>query len=38
MIYFAVENMKLENISDLEKIDNIWKIKKTLPECLNYNE
>ena len=38
VIYFAVENMKLENISDLEKIDNIWKNKKTLPECLNYNE
>tara|TARA_B100001057_G_scaffold494715_1_gene591883 strand:+ start:423 stop:821 length:399 start_codon:yes stop_codon:yes gene_type:complete len=38
VIYFAVENMKLENIGDLEKIDNIWKIKKTLPECLNYNE
>jgi len=38
VIYFAVENMKIENISDLEKINNIWKIKKILPECLNYNE
>lgn len=38
VIYFAVENMKIENIIDLEKINNIWKIKKILPECLNYNE
>ena len=37
IIYFAVENMKLENHIDLQKIDNIWKIKKSLPECLNYH-
>ena len=33
-IYFALENMKLFNREDLEKIENIWLIKKTLPDCL----
>ena len=32
--YFALENMKLVNKKDLEKIENIWLLKKTLPDCL----
>ena len=32
--YFALENMKLVNRDDLEKIENIWLIKKALPDCL----
>ena len=32
--YFALENMKLDNKDDLEKIENIWLIKKVLPDCL----
>ena len=32
--YFALENMKLTNLEDLEKIENIWLLKKTLPDCL----
>ncbi len=33
-LYFALENMKLVNQEDLEKIENMWLIKKTLPNCL----
>jgi len=32
--YFALENMKLVNQKDLETIENIWLLKKTLPDCL----
>ena len=32
--YFALENMKLTNLEDLEKIENIWLLKKILPDCL----
>ncbi|MBC8303372.1 MAG: sporadic carbohydrate cluster protein, LIC12192 family [Pelagibacterales bacterium] len=32
--YFAIENMKLTNQEDLEVIENIWLLKKTLPNCL----
>jgi len=32
--YFALENMKLVNQKDLETIENIWLLKKTLPNCL----
>ncbi|WCL51202.1 LIC12192 family sporadic carbohydrate cluster protein [Leptospira sp. GIMC2001] len=34
--YFAVEGLKLCNQEDSERIENIWKIKLTLPYCLNY--
>ena len=33
--YFALENLKVSKFSDMQKIDNIWLIKKTLPYCLN---
>ena len=33
--YFALENLKVSKFSDIQKIDNIWLIKKTLPYCLN---
>ena len=32
--YFALENIKLVNQEDLEKIESMWLIKKTLPNCL----
>ena len=32
--YFALENMKLINKEDLKKIESIWLLKKTLPDCL----
>ena len=32
--YFALENMKLTNLEDLEKIENIWLLKKILPDGL----
>jgi len=32
--YFALENMKIKNKEDLEIIENIWLLKKTLPNCL----
>ena len=34
IFYFALENMRLKNQNDLEKIHNMWLIKKTLPNCL----
>ena len=32
--YFALENMKLVKKKDLTTIENIWRLKKTLPNCL----
>ena len=33
--YFALENLKVSKLGDMQKIENIWLIKKTLPYCLN---
>ena len=35
IFYFALENLKVSKLSDMQKIENIWLIKKTLPYCLN---
>ena len=32
--YFALEDLKLSNKNDLQRINNIWLVKKTLPYCL----
>ena len=32
--YFALEDLKISNNKDLQRIDNIWLIKKKLPHCL----
>ena len=32
--YFALENIKIKNQKDLEIVENIWLLKKTLPNCL----
>jgi len=32
--YFALEDLKLSNKNDLQKIENIWLVKKILPHCL----
>ncbi len=34
-IYFALENLVLKDMSSLEKINEIWLIKKTLPYCID---
>jgi sporadic carbohydrate cluster protein (TIGR04323 family) len=34
--YFAVEGLKLSNAEERTRIENIWKIKVTLPNCLNF--
>jgi sporadic carbohydrate cluster protein (TIGR04323 family) len=34
IFYFALENMTIKNQEDLETIENIWLLKKTLPNCL----
>lgn len=33
-IFFAVEQIEVLNQSHLDKINSIWEIKKTLPDCL----
>jgi len=32
--YFALEDLKISNLKDYRKIENIWLIKKILPHCL----
>ena len=34
-IHFSVENLKICKVDDIENIENIWKIKQTLPNCLS---
>ena len=34
VFYFALEDLKLSNKNDLQKIEHIWLVKKTLPYCL----
>ena len=34
IFYFALENMTIKNQEDLETIENIWLLKKTLQNCL----
>ena len=33
-IHFAVEGLKITNIKDVKKIEDIWSVKITLPNCL----
>ncbi len=33
-IHFSVEGLKIVSNKDIEKIENIWMTKKTLPQCL----
>ena len=33
-IYFAVEGLRMSNKTEQERIETIWQIKKTLPQCL----
>ncbi len=34
-IFFAVEQLKVEQLNDIDNINVIWDVKKTLPYCLN---
>lgn len=33
-LHFAIENINVSNSSDIVIIENMWRIKKTLPNCL----
>ena len=33
--YFAVEGLQLGNAAEYERIENLWRVKQTLPYCLN---
>ena len=33
-LYFAVEGLRMSNKIEQERIETIWQIKKTLPQCL----
>ena len=33
-IFFAVEQIEVSNQTHLDKINSVWEIKKTLPDCL----
>jgi len=33
-MYFCLENFCLKNKSDINYIENIWSIKKTIPHCI----
>jgi len=33
-LHFSVEGLKVVNNKDIEKIENIWRIKQSLPDCL----
>ena len=33
-LHFSVENLKIVKSKDIERIENIWSIKQTLPNCL----
>ena len=37
-IHFAVENIKVENINDVENINNLWLVKKSMKNCLRREE
>ena len=32
-IHFSVEDLKITTIEDVEKIENIWQVRQTLPNC-----
>lgn len=34
-IYFAVESIKANTILDFEQVETLWKIRQTLPHCIN---
>ena len=37
IIHFALESLKIKEYKDIEMIEDIWKIKKTLPNCFKYS-
>ncbi len=34
LLFFALEELRLSTNDDLKKIDNIWLVRKVLPDCL----
>ena len=37
-IHFAVESFKVENINDVEDINELWLVKKSMKNCLRREE
>ncbi len=37
-IYFAVEGLRLESAEDVERIETLWKVRTTLPNCYKAQE
>ena len=35
LVFFALESLTLKNKNDIDKINVLWNIKKTLPSCMN---
>ena len=34
-ISFAVEQVSVSNLNDIDNLNSIWEVKKILPDCLN---
>ena len=37
-LHFVLENLIITKSSDIDEIENIWRIKKTLPSCFLGNK
>ena len=35
-IYFAVEGLRASTIQECERIETLWRVRQTLPHCLQY--
>jgi len=35
-IHFALENLKIVDQSDIERVENIWLVRQTMPDCLKH--
>ncbi len=35
-IYFAVDGLRSSTIQDCERIETLWRVRQTLPHCLQY--
>ena len=36
-LYFAVEGLKAGTAHDCERIETLWRVRQTLPNCLHYS-
>ena len=35
-IHFALENLKITAQSEIERVENIWLVRQTMPDCLKH--